>query len=311
MTTPTRTIPVPAGILRRPDGHILLASRPADKPWPGYWEFPGGKIEAGESHRHALARELDEELGIRLVSATPWLTLRHDYPTTRVHLHCFLVDAWQGEPQPREGQILCWQDPFAVNVTPLLPANLPLLRALQLPPVMGITHAENDPHGFLDKLSAALEGGLKLVQLREKNLPQAEAFARAVITRAHAHGAQVVINSDAALAQRTGADGIHLNREQLMHLETRPDFPLVGASCHNAAELDQAEKIGCDYALLSPVLPTASHPGAETLGWTGFAQLTHERSLPIYALGGMQADLLSRAQEHGAHGIALLRAAWP
>ncbi len=308
MTLPV--IPVAVGILYRQDGCILLASRPADKPWPGYWEFPGGKIEAGESGRDALARELDEELGIQVTAATPWLTLRHDYPTASVRLQCFLVREWRGEPAPREGQTLCWQSPGSVTVSPMVPAILDLLRALRLPPVMGITQAGDDPDGFLPRLTYALEGGLKLVQLREIGLAQRETFARAVVESAHRHGAQVVVNSEFALAQRVQADGVHLTASQLGQLAARPDFALVGASCHHAAELDQAERIGCDYALLSPVWPTASHPGAVVLGWQGFADLTCGRALPVYALGGMRHELLSVAQQHGAHGIALLRGAW-
>ncbi len=299
---------VSAGILYRPDGTILLASRPADKPWSGYWEFPGGKMEAGETSRQALTRELEEELGIQVTHAMPWLTLTHNYPTARVCLNCFLIDAWQGDPTPREGQMLSWQHPDAVNVTPLLPANLPLLRALCLPPIMGITHMENDPVGFLKKLDAALLAGLKLIQLREAGITQH--YAETVIARAHQHGAQVVINQDVNLAQRTQADGIHLTAKQLADTVVRPDFRLVGASCHNKLELDHAEQLGCDYALLSPVLPTASHPGTTVLGWDKFTELAQGRSLPVYALGGMTQSLLTPARERGAHGIALLRGIW-
>jgi 8-oxo-dGTP diphosphatase len=301
-------IVVSAGIMYRPDGSVLLASRPAGKPWPGYWEFPGGKMEPGETSKQALARELEEELGIQVTHATPWLTLTHDYPTARVCLNCFLVDAWQGEPTPLEGQILSWQRPEAVNVAPLLPANAPLLRALCLPSIMGITHIGDDPDGFLKKMDAALLDGLKLIQLRGDELTQH--YAEPVIARAHQHGAQVVINHDMDLARRTQADGIHLTAKQLAETMTRPDFRLVGASCHNAHELDRAEQLGCDYALLSPVLPTASHPGAAVLGWDGFAQLAQRRSLPIYALGGMTPSLFTHARERGAHGIALLRGIW-
>ncbi|MDA8327802.1 MAG: Nudix family hydrolase [Betaproteobacteria bacterium] len=310
MNQPTSlpVIAVSAGILYRPDGAILLASRPVGKPWSGYWEFPGGKIEAGETSRQALTRELEEELGIQVTHATPWLTLTHNYPTARIGLNCFLIDTWQGDPMPREGQMLSWQHPDAVNVMPLLPANLPLLRALCLPPIIGITHIENDPAGFLEKLDAALLAGLKLIQLREAGLTQH--YAETVIARAHQHGAQVVINQDVNLAQRTRADGIHLTAKQLADTATRPDFRLVGASCHNKPELDQAEQLGCDYALLSPVLPTASHPGVAVLGWEGFAELVRGCSLPVYALGGMTQSLLTPARERGAHGIALLRGIW-
>ncbi|WP_124948668.1 Nudix family hydrolase [Sulfuriferula thiophila] len=306
------TIHVAAAVIIRPDGRFLLASRPADKPYPGYWEFPGGKIEAGETAYEALVRELDEELGIHVTHATPWLTRQFDYTKLRVVLSFFRVTAWQGEPHPREGQTFAWQSADDITVAPLLPANTPIIQALTLPPILGITQAGDDIAGFLPKLDHALTQGLKLIQVREKQLTGSalSEFAQAVVHRAHAAHARVIINADAALAQQIQADGVQLTAAQLAAIGSRPDLTLVGASCHNAAELDLAEQLGCDYALLSPVLPTASHPGAPTLGWEQFASLTSNRSIPIYALGGLNAADLELAQQHGAHGIALLRGAW-
>ena len=306
------TIHVAAAVIIRPDGRFLLASRPADKPYPGYWEFPGGKIEAGETAHQALIRELDEELGIHVTRATPWLTRQFDYPKLRVVLSFFRVTAWQGEPHPREGQTFSWQSADDITVAPLLPANTPIIHALTLPPILGITQAGDDITSFLVKLDHALAQGLKLIQVREKQLTGStlSEFAQAVVNRAHADHARVIINADAALAQQIQADGVQLTAAQLAAIGTRPDLALVGASCHNAAELDLAEQLGCDYALLSPVLPTASHPGAPTLGWEQFASFASNRSIPIYALGGLNAADLELAQQHGAHGIALLRGAW-
>lgn len=306
------TIHVAAAVILRPDGRFLLASRPADKPYPGYWEFPGGKIEAGETAYEALVRELDEELGIHVTRATPWLTRQYDYTKLRVVLSFFRVTAWQGEPHPREGQTFAWQSADDITVAPLLPANTPIIQALTLPPILGITQAGDDIAGFLPKLDHALTQGLKLIQVREKQLTGSalSEFALAVVNRAHAAHARVIINADATLAQQIQADGVQLTAAQLAAIGTRPNLALVGASCHNAAELDLAEQLGCDYALLSPVLPTASHPGAPTLGWKQFASLTSNRSIPIYALGGLNAADLELAQQHGAHGIALLRGAW-
>ncbi|MHB1677600.1 MAG: Nudix family hydrolase [Sulfuriferula sp.] len=301
---------VAAAVIFHADGRFLLASRPPDKAYPGYWEFPGGKIEAGESAHAALVRELDEELGIQVTLATPWITRQHDYAHARVIIAFFRVYAWQGEPQPREGQTLAWQSADAMTVAPLLPANLPVLHALSLPSVFGITQAGNDPDTFLSRLDIALDKGLKFLQVREPELQQIEAFAQIVVNRAHARGARVIINSDIDLARKINADGVQIPAAQLAKLIQRPALPLVGASCHNAAELERAEQLGCDYALLSPVLPTASHPDAMPLGWTQFAALAANRSLPIYALGGLTREDLYSAQLHGAQGIALLRGAW-
>ncbi len=306
------TIHVAAAAIIRADGQFLLARRPADKPYAGYWEFPGGKIEAGESAYQALLRELDEELGIHITQATPWITRTYDYATTRVVLNFYRVTGWTGEPQPLEGQTLAWQDVRNISVAPLLPANSPIIKMLSLPTLMGITQAQSDPQGFLGKLDIALDNGLKLIQIREKDMDATtlHTFAREVTQRAHAQQAYAIVNADISLAHAIAADGVQLTSSQLASLTIRPDFLWVGASCHNAEELDRAEQLGCDYALLSPVLPTASHPGAATLGWDKFASLSAQRSLAIFALGGLSSADLTQAQQHGAHGIALLRGAW-
>jgi 8-oxo-dGTP diphosphatase len=122
---PDRPItPVAVGILQRPDRQVLFAQRPEGKPYAGYWEFPGGKIETGESSLAALVRELEEELGIRVRDAREWLTQRHVYPHAHVELRFFLVKKWDGEVRPLEGQSVAWQLPGAYTVSPMLPALL-------------------------------------------------------------------------------------------------------------------------------------------------------------------------------------------
>ena len=116
--------PVAVGILQRPDGQVLFAQRPPGKAYAGYWEFPGGKIESGESSYAALVRELEEELGVQVTSATPWLTQQHAYPHAFVELRFFRVTGWFGEVRPQEDQQVAWQIPGAYTVSPMLPALL-------------------------------------------------------------------------------------------------------------------------------------------------------------------------------------------
>ncbi|MEM5278076.1 NUDIX domain-containing protein [Cupriavidus taiwanensis] len=117
---------VAVGVLVQPDGRFLLAQRPAGKPYEGYWEFPGGKLEPGESVEAALARELHEELGLDVTQCERWHILEHDYPHAYVRLHFCKVTAWQGEPVGREGQAFSWQG-TPVTVGPLLPATIPVV----------------------------------------------------------------------------------------------------------------------------------------------------------------------------------------
>ena len=309
----SKIVEVAAAVLQRPDESFLLAQRPEGKAYAGYWEFPGGKVESGESPLHALHRELHEELGIDVVTAYPWLTRVFSYPHATIRLNFFRVTAWHGEPHGKESQQLCWQTPFNVAVSPMLPANAPILRALQLPSLYAISNvSELGSEIFLQRLQQALQNGLRLVQLREKGLPRAalRELSLQVVKLAHAHGAQVLINSDIELAREAGADGVHLNGTQLAECVSRPDMAWCAASSHNAAELQRANELGLDFALLSPVLPTRSHPGAAHLGWEAFAAMAASSSIPVYALGGLSGDDMKTAWQHGAHGIALLRQAW-
>lgn len=308
-----RSIDVAVGVIMRSDGQVLLAERPAGKPWAGYWEFPGGKFEPGESPVEALARELHEELGVELDTAHPWITRSHTYPERSVRLHLYRVLGWHGEPHGREHQQLAWQDPHAVRVAPLLPANLGILEALNLPRVYAITQAsEYGVPGFMTRLGDALENGLRLLQVRERAMsaPQLRQFTRQVVTLARRYGAQVLVNADAAAARDAGADGVHLQAAQLMQCNSRPDTRLLAASCHNREELQRAAELGVDFAVLSPVLPTQSHPGAPTLGWDRFEELCLDLPMPVFALGGMRLDMQTTAMRHGAHGISLLSGIW-
>lgn len=309
-TTPVEVV---AAVIERRDGSFLLAQRPVGKVYAGYWEFPGGKVDQGEPLTAALARELHEELGIDVDIAHPWIVRTYAYPHATVRLNFFRVRAWHGDPHGREDQRLAWQHLSTLEVAPLLPANAPVLRALELPFEYAITHAgEIGVTEQLNRLDARLAQGLRLIQVREKDMPRSELerFAAAVIASARPHGARVLINSDIELAVRLGADGVHLAAGQLPQLEERPALDWCAASCHNAEELARAVQFGVDFAVLGPVQPTPSHPGSIPLGWERLAALVRGASLPVFALGGMVPDDLQIAWRCGAHGIAMVRASW-
>jgi 8-oxo-dGTP diphosphatase len=293
-------VDVAAAVIERPDGSFLLAQRPAGKVYAGWWEFPGGKVEAGEPATAALAREVHEELGIDVEAAYPWITRHHVYEHAHVRLNFFRVTQWRGEPHGRENQAFRWQRMDAPMAEPMLPANAPVLAALALPLEYAITDAERlGLQPMLAALTRRLGEGLRLVQLRDKNLPDRNAFIVEATSLAQAHGARVLVNGET-----------HLTSAQLMEATARPPGELVAASCHTRAELDQAMRLGLDFVVLGPVLPTGSHPGAATLGWEGFAALAAGATIPVYALGGLQSADLHRARAAGAHGLAMISGSW-
>jgi 8-oxo-dGTP diphosphatase len=309
----TKIVEVAAAVLQKPDGTFLLAQRPPDKIWAGYWEFPGGKIESGETPYHALVRELREELGIAVQTAYPWVTRVFSYPHATVRLNFFRVTNWSGELHPHEGQQFSWQHVHDVSVEPVLPANGPVLRSLSLPTLYAISNvAELGEAEFMKRLDVALQNGLRLVQLREKDYPREalRALALKMLPLIRSHDARLIINADIELCREIGADGVQLTGAQLAALLERPDVEWCAASCHSAEELRRAEALGCDFALLSPVLATQSHPGAPHLGWEKFAEVAAGAAIPVYALGGLTQADMQTAWQHGAHGISLLRQAW-
>jgi 8-oxo-dGTP diphosphatase len=305
---------VAAAVILRPNGDVLLAQRPAGKAYEGYWEFPGGKLEPGETPRAALDRELREELGLTVLRASPWLIQRYRYPHAHVELHFFRVFEWKGEPHGHDNQAFAWQTPGRFDVAPLLPANTLVLRSLLLPPIYGITMAgEQGADAFLARADIALANGLKLVQFREKDWPESRqrALCTALVGRASAHGARVLLNGTVENARAWGCAGVHWTSAALAAADRRPQDLLCAASCHTAAELARAGELGLDFAVLGPVLPTPTHPDAVPLGWGGFAGIAVDATLPVYALGGLTHADLDVAIAHGAHGVALRRGAWP
>lgn len=306
---------VAAGALVADDGRVLVARRAAKAHQGGLWEFPGGKLEAGEAVIDALARELNEELGVELERARPLLKVRHDYADKSVLLDVWRVDRWRGEPHGREGQPVAWRFPDQLNQADFPAADVPILTALRLPECYLVTDEPSDGFtAFLDRLQAALARGVRLVQLRAHSLD--ETALAALYRQAHAltaaSGVPLLVNSSPELAQRIGADGVHLSGAQLRRCQQRP-LPggcWVAASCHDADELALARRLGVDFAVLGPVAATMSHPGQVGIGWSEFASRCAATSLPIYALGGVGPGDLEMAWAHGAIGIAAIRALW-
>ncbi|AZY50379.1 Nudix family hydrolase [Bordetella avium] len=314
-----KIIDVAAGLILRPDGQLLLGQRPEGKPWSGWWELPGGKLEPGETVLQALARELQEEIGITVTESRRWVSYVHVYPHTTVRLAFCFVTGWTGEPRGLENQQLAWVDPQqAAKVGELLPATLPPLRWLRLPTAYGISSAGSPAAlpAFLTRLEQALAQGLKLVQWREPGwpggpaAPDLHAAFQETLKRCRQAGARLLVNSVHPETWWRQADGVHLRARDAATRQTRPALAeghLVGVSAHTAAEIAQARLLEADFAVIGPVAATATHPGQIPLGWDGFEAANRDAGLPVYALGGQSPATLAQAQQHGAHGIAAIR----
>lgn len=296
---------VAAGILQDDNGRVFVQRRK-----DGRWEFPGGKSQKNESTIQTLARELAEETGITIKEATPWL--RRKLPDVDIVVHFFRVCEWRGIPHGCEGQE-CYFCPLDNPPKPMLAANAPVWKWLKLPPLCAISAAEIlGVEESLKRLKVALAGGLKLVQLRDKNLPPQERrkFAEQAALMTRQYDALLLVNDDESLARDIKADGVHLSSAKLAITKHRPDFVWAAASCHNQSQLRMAAKLHLDFAVLSPVAKTLTHVNAAPLGWRGFARLASTAGIPVYALGGLSPADTPTARHHNAQGTALMRKAW-
>lgn len=314
---PRNPINVAVGILCDEAGRVLLARRPSGKTLAGYLEFPGGKVEAGETPVEALARELAEEIGVVTAAADlePLIRFEHVYPEMAVRLHAYTVGRWQGQPVGAEGQVLGWHDRADLPGLPLLPANRPLLNALVLPALLQVTprlDAESVP-AFAPSLARAItSGGTSGILIRvtgDTVLPQLQARLAPVL----ADTAKPVLLNAGGVPDRFSGDfsGLHLPARSMRELTARPGVPgLIGASVHTLEEARLARELDLDYVIVGNVRSTPSHPGRAPLGWTRFEELAMAAGLPAYAIGGLGPGDLGHARSHWGQGVAGIRAFW-
>ena len=314
---PDPRIDVAAAVITDPGGRVLLARRTDGRDLAGLWEFPGGKLEPGESPEHALARELHEELGIDVQVGAPLIAVAQRYPHKRLRLDVRRVTQWRGTPRGHEGQALAWVPPDKLPAYAMPPADRSVVAALLQPDRYLVTPAPPSPGDdarWLAALQRALDAGIARLQVRLPGLDESRlnTLVASAARRCEAAGAELLLNGEVALARRFGI-GLHLRAAQLRSLRERPlaaGMPLA-ASCHDAAELRAADALGCDFAVLGPLRPTPTHPDATGIGWPRFEQLREHVPLPIYAIGGLGPADIPTARRHGAQGIAAIRALWP
>lgn len=308
-------VDVVVGVVFNEAGQVLVNQRTYPEEFAGKWEFPGGKIEAGETLCQALHRELLEEVNIDIASSEPLICITHHYASAAVRLFARKVSRFQGTPQGSEGQKIKWIAPDELCNLDFLDANESILNAVRLPHYYLITNAAKFGRTHtLRRLQSLLQTHKCIVQLREKDMERRvfDEFAKSVIRLCHSHATPVLANAKPEVALDLGFDGVHLDSVSLKELTVRPGPHgfWVAASCHNSGEVEAAEKIKVDFLVLSPVAQTESHPGASSMGWRRFQEYCSTASIPIYALGGLQFEDLAKARESGAQGVAVIRAAW-
>lgn len=306
---PRPVTPVAVGVLVRADGAVLLAERPAGKPYAGYWEFPGGKIERGESVERALERELAEELGVRVRASEPWTVLEYDYPHAYVRLHFQRIFDWAGTPHPVEGQRLMFVHPGEAAPVPLLPAALPALRWVQLPTVTAYSEGQATNAERAQRwIERALARGLRQILWYEPLLEGAalEAALSTCSARARAYGTRLLIDSRIKCPAAEPGAGCYLSASVLRATRVRPTAQWVAAGVQQRSDLEHAAAIACDFAVIEePGEDPAAAAGNMLATWETITALCRDSPLPLYAGLEPSVENLRQARRHGAHGLAV------
>jgi len=308
-------------------GKILIAKRADTQHQGGLWEFPGGKVEEGESVQVALKRELEEELGLqsKIEDMQPLITIPFHYSDKSVLLDVWKVYGAKLELNPQgtgiEGQPLVWVEESALADYEFPAANKAIIDALSLPTKIAITEDNSDPDLILAQTAQILKSySNSWIQLRAPSLSQAQytQLAMQLYGICHEAGSKLIWNCPLDWYQVAFADGLHLSGlnyaevssiKPSTHISIEnnkrpiPSSQWLSMACHNLDELEIAQELA-DYILASPVKETKTHPQANALTWAGFKVITEKSRIPCYALGGLETADISVSQTHGGQGIA-------
>ena len=313
--TQQRTHRVAVGVIEK-NHQILISKRPAGKSHAGLWEFPGGKQNQDEPIEQTLARELFEELDIQVEKFRPLINIRHNYEDFQVCLHVFLVSEWSGNEYGKENQQIHWVERTELHEYSFLTANHYIIRAIELPYTYCVTPdiSTFQEEAFLSKIENLILREVKLFQIRDKSKPLSESadLIFESFQLCNQHNASLLLNAKPEILEELPAHGIHLPSHCLSDYSKRPIAKeyLLSVACHNESELDQAEMLAADMALVSPVSMTETHPEQSAIGWERFQALTEQTNIPCYALGGILPSDLEKSWYYGAQGIAMIRGFW-
>lgn len=305
---------VAVAVIANKTGDILIQKRAEDTHQGGLWEFPGGKLEKNEDVVDALKREIQEELGITVKASRPLIKITHHYGDRSVLLDVRRVGDWLGEPKPLEGQPLAWVRPSQLRDYPMPAADVPIVNAINLPSSYVITPPQIEDHAtFLQKFTALLEQGERLFLYRVKSLKgisHQDLYAQ-ISVMAHPYQAKIIIHETNLATLDIENASLHLTEATLKQSpERNASMNLLAVSCHSLDTIIKAQHIGADFAMLSPVNFTRSHPEVTPIGWKKFSEIVEQVNIPVYALGGMGVEDIEFSWKHGAQGVAGISCWW-
>ncbi len=300
-----KTIRAVVGVLRKKNNEILIAQRRKSQFMGGFWELPGGKIEAGETPEQALNRELNEELGVRVERLNLHQTMVYSYADRVVELSIYNVNQSQNTPLGIEGQAIAWVKVADLNNYQLLPTMRAFINSITLPNKYWITPSNNHQSDeWMGKFKQKLKQDIHLIQLRSKNRLDSN-FITELYNQCQQNNIKLLLNTTNKSFNET-CDGWHLTSAEISKLNKRPcaKNKLLGASTHNLTEALKAQKVGADFVVISPIQATQTHPNTIPIGWNAAKEVVDKLNIPVYLLGGMAEKDLAKTLQLGAQGIA-------
>ena len=305
---------VAIAVIYNEKSEILIQQRSRNVPMAGLWEFPGGKVEHGESPKMALRRELQEELGITLRQAKFFFNFNFQYPDQTICFHVFKVEGFENTPSSNEGQAFHWQavDDLPLDSMPL--ANQTIVQSMQLQTQYMIADQDVYAEQLEQQIKKQVSLGIRLIQLRAKSLSKEHYLKLLSKVQEWVADKEVKLILNCPLNWLTAEQWpqSHLSSKELQLAYVKQQLgekhEYFSASVHNEDEINMANALSIRCVLLGPVLRTPTHSACEPIAWAGFQRLTNMSNWPVFALGGMTADQLTVAQAHAGHGIAGIRA---
>jgi len=294
------------GILRDDSGQILIAKRQDHQFMAGFWELPGGKVESNESEQQAIIRELREELGIVVTDLSIHQTMVYHYTDRIVELSIYTINQYQHIPKGIEGQEIAWVDVNQLHKHKLLPTMKAFIDSITLPNKYWITPSSNhQTDDWMAKFNEKMTQDIELIQLRSK-IELDNVFISELHEKCKHNNVKLLLNTVDKSFNESYCDGWHLTTGEMLTLNKRPcaKDKLLGASTHNLNEALQAQELGADFVVISPVQATQTHPDTAPLGWDAAQEVVNKLNIPVYFLGGMRLDDLDKALMLGAQGIA-------
>lgn len=308
-----KKLQVALGVIQDSLGRVLLTQRNKGGHLQGYWEFPGGKVDEGESYKLALRRELFEELNIKVIVADKIIGFEYQYPELLISFEVFRVANFNGEVTGAEHQNVKWVHIDDLLKQALPPANTPILDALQLPAQYMIADFDILQNSLLDIVEKRLTEGVRIVQLRAKSLRKNDylLLANQLHQLCSTYQARFITNCTLSWLNDSDSRYVHITSSQLKKITDTPQIlkglEVFSAACHDENEIEQANLLGARCILLGAVNQTESHPTSKPLGWNRFGQLCCVANRPVFALGGVGRSDLATALAFGAQGVAGIR----